>query len=70
LGLTAGFKRFAEAQTQRNVCFERMLLRFKVAFSHDVAGFLVTANSGEARMTQSIILRPFQEIDSYDDEWV
>jgi len=37
-------------------------------FSRHVTRILVCSDAGEARMTQSIVWRPFEKLDSRDDE--
>jgi hypothetical protein len=48
----------------------RRALNQALSFSHYIPRILVAPNSGESRMTQSILWRPFQKLDSSDDEWI
>jgi hypothetical protein len=41
-----------------------------IDFSHNVPAILVAAESGETRVSQSIVRRPFQKLDAGDDEWI
>jgi len=40
------------------------------SFANYVSGFLITADSRKARVTLSIVRRPFKKLDAHDDERV
>jgi hypothetical protein len=61
-------KAFADDSDAELLNRERHVSR--TSLSEYGARILVAADSGESRMTQSVLRRPFQKLDSRHDEWV